>query len=151
MTVLTVSAVVAILGVLPGDERMKRPVSLVLSLAVLAAVVIPLPTLLSAMPRDYDAILDHLEGESAAGSDYLEGATLAAIGDGIATYLSERYDLPAGALTVYAEGDVIDDTVILRRVQIALSPAAKTADARSMIAEVKAETGAECEVIYLEK
>lgn len=151
LTVLAVSAVVAILGVLPGDERLKRPVSLILSLAVMASVVIPLPALLSGLPQDYSAYLDRLEGESEAGSDYLEGETLAAVGEGIAAYLSDRYDLPAGGLTVTVEGDIVDSTVILRRVRLFLSPVAASADARSMIRDVKRETGAECEVIYLEE
>lgn len=151
LTVLAVSAVVAILGVLPGDERLKRPVSLILSLAVMASVVIPLPALLSGLPQDYSAYLDRLEGESEVGSDYLEGETLAAVGEGIAAYLSDRYDLPAGGLTVTVEGDIVDSTVILRRVRLCLSPVAASADARSMIRDVKRETGAECEVIYLEE
>ena len=151
MTVLAVSAVVAILGVLPGDEKMRRPLSFVLALAVLSAVVIPLPALLSDIPHDYAAYLERLEDSSAVGDGYLEGETFAAVGEGIATYLSGRYDLPAGGVQVDVEGDMIDGTVILRRVRLYLSPAASTADARSMVAEVRAETGAECEVIYLEK
>lgn len=151
LTVLTVSAVVAILGALPGDGKLSRPVSLVLSLAVLSAVVLPLPTLLSGIPRNFDAYLERLESDSSTGGEYLEAETLAAVGEGIAAYLGDRYGLPAGGLTVIAEGDIVDGTVILRRVRLCLSPVAGGADARGMVADVRRETGAECEVIYLEE
>ena len=151
LTVLTVSAVVAILGALPGEEKLRRPVSLVLSLAVMASVVLPLPALLSGLPQDYTGYLERLESESEAGGDYLEAATVAAVGEGIAAYLCERYSLPTHSITVTAEGDIVDGTVILRRVRLCLGPEASTADARSMIRDIRAETGAECEVIYLEE
>ena len=151
LTVLTVSAVVAILGALPGEEKLRRPVSLVLSLAVMASVVIPLPALLSGLPRDYTDYLERLEVKSEVGSDYLEAETLTAVGEGIAAYLCEQYSLPARSITVEAEGDIADGTVILRRVRLYLAPGAGSADARSMIRDIRAETGAECEVIYLEE
>ena len=117
----------------------------------MASVVLPLPALISGLPEDYTAYLERLEGESAAGGDYLEAATLSAVGEGIAAYLRERYALPLGSITATAEGDIVDGTVILRRVRLCLTPEAATADARSMIREIRAETGAECEVIYLEE
>lgn len=151
VTVLLVSAVTAVLGILPSDEKMKKAVNFALSLVLLSAVVLPLPTLLSGLPRDYSAYLEELEGEIASGSDYLEKETLAAVGDGIAAHLADRYGIPRGAITAVAEGDIVDNTVILRRVTLSLSRAAQTADIRSIIYYVEENTGADCEVIYLEE
>lgn len=151
VTVLLVSAVTAVLGILPSDAKMKRSVSFGLAIVLLAAVVLPLPGLLSDLPRDYSAYLERLEGEIASGSDYLEAATLDAVGEGIAAHLSDRYGIPRGAITARAEGEVIDNTVILRQVTLFLAPAAQTADVRGMIYYVKENTKAECEVVYLEE
>lgn len=151
ITVLCVSAVTAVLGILPSDEKMKKSVSFALSLVLLAAVVLPLPALLTDLPRDFSAYLEELEGEIASGSDYLEGETLAAVGDGIAAHLADRYGLARGAISAVVEGDIVDNTVILTRVEIALSPSAQAADVRGMVYYVEENTGADCEVIYLEK
>ena len=150
-TLLTVSAVTAVLGLLPSEERARRALTLVLSVAVLSAVALPLPALLSDLPDEYGAYLDRLDASTAEGDAYLKGETLAAVGEGIAAHLTSRYDVRAGALSVTVEGEVVDGTVILRRVKIYLSPAAATVDARSMTAYVKENTGALCEVIYLEE
>lgn len=151
VTVLCVSAVTAVLGILPSDEKMKKSLHFALSLLLLAAVVLPLPSLLSDLPRDYSAYLDALESESIGGSAYLERETLAAVGEGIADHLADRYAIPRGAITAVAEGDIVEGTVILRRVILSLSPAAQTADVRGMIFYVEENTKADCEVIYLEK
>ena len=150
-TLIAVSAVTAVLGILPNEERMRRAVSFVLSLAVLSAIALPLPALLSDLPDDYGEVLDRLKTEAAVGEDYLKGETLAAVGEGIAAHLTARFDLRAGALSVTVTGDIVDSTVILRTVTLALSPAAATADVRGMVAYVKENTGASCEVIYLEE
>ena len=151
VTVLLVSAVTAVLGILPSDAKMKRSVSFGLAIILLSAVVLPLPTLLSDLPRDYAGYLERLEGEIASGSDYLEAETLDAVGEGIAAHLADRYGIPLGAITARVEGDITDSTVILRRVILSLAPAAQTADVRGMIYYVEENTKAECEVIYLEE
>lgn len=151
VTILFVSAATAVLGILPSDEKMKKAVSFALSLVLLSAVVLPLPALLSDLSRDYSSYLEELEGEIGSGSDYLERATLASVADGIADHLADRYGIPRGAITVVAEGDIVDNTVILTRVVLSLASAAQTADVRSMVYYVEENTGADCEVIYLEK
>lgn len=151
VTILCVSAGTAVLGILPSEEKMKKSVQLALSLLLLAAVVLPLPSLLADLPRDYGGYLEGLEGESVAGGEYLEGEMLSAVADGIAEHLAGRYGIPRGAIAVVAEGDIVDRTVILSRVVLSLAPAAQTADVRGMIHYVEENTGAECEVIYLEE
>lgn len=151
VTVLLVSAVTAVLGILPSDEKLKKTVSLSLSLILLSAVVLPLPALLSDLPRDYAAYLEELDGEIQSGSDYLEEKTLDAVGEGIAAHLAERYGIKRGAISVAVSGDIVDSTVILRHVAVSLAPSAQTADVRSIIYYVEENTNAECEVIYLEK
>ena len=151
VTILCVSAVTAVLGILPSDEKMKKSVHFALSLVLLSAVVLPLPSLLSDLPRDYSAYLDELESESVTGGAYLERETLAAVGEGIADHLADRYGIPRGAIAASAEGNIVEGTVILRCVTLSLSPAAQTADVRGMIYYVEENTGAECEVIYLEE
>ena len=151
VTILLVSAATAVLGILPSGEKLKKTVSFALSLVLLSAVVLPLPTLLSDLPRDYTGYLEELEGQIGAGDDYLEGKTLSAVGDGIAAHLADRYGIKRGAIAVAVEGDIVDNTVILRRVTISLSRAAQAADVRSIIYYVEENTNAECEVIYLEK
>lgn len=150
VTILAVSAVTAILGILPGEEGMRRTVSFALSLALLAAVVLPLPTLLRDLPADYSGILDRLEADSAEGEDYLREETLTAVGEGIRKHLSEEYSLPDGELSVAVTGDIVDGTVILRRVTLTVGPRAAAADIPSIVKYIKKNTGAECEVIYRE-
>ena len=151
VTILCVSAVTALLGILPSDEKMRKSVNFALSLILLSAVVLPLPSLLTDLPRDFSAYLEELESESLTGSEYLKKETLAAVCDGIADHLADRYGIPRGAISVTAEGDIVEETVILRRVILTLSPAAQAADVRGMIYYVEENTGAECEVIALEK
>ena len=151
VTILAVSAVTAILGILPGEEAMRRTVSFALSLTLLAAVVLPLPALLSDLPTDYAGILDRLEAEGAEGSDYLREETLSAVGEGIRQHLTEEYDLPEGELSVAVTGDIVDGTVILRRVTLTVGPRAAAADIPSVVKYIKKNTGAECEVIYREE
>lgn len=150
MTLLVVSAVTAILGMLPGEEGMRRTVSFALSLTVLSAVVLPLPTLLRQLPSDYEEILDRLESDRTEGGDYLREETLSAVGEGIQRHISEKYALPEGELSVAVFGDIVDDTVILRRVTLTVGPRAAAADMPSIVAYIKKNTGAECEVIYRE-
>ena len=150
VTLLVVSAVTAILGMLPGEEGMRRTVSFALSLAVLAAVVLPLPTLLRDLPADYAGLLDRLETESLEGGDYLREETLSAVGEGVRRQVSEKFGLPEGELSVTAEGDILDGTVLLRRVTLTVGPRAATADLPSIVKYIKKNTGAECEVIYRE-
>ena len=151
VTVLLVSAATAVLGILPSDEKMKRAVGFALSIVLLSAVVLPLPTLLSDLPRDYSGYLEALDREIAMGSDYLKGETLSAVGEGIADHIADRYGIPRGAITAEVEGDIVDSTVILRRVRLSLAPAAQSADVRSIKYYVEENTNAECEVIYLEE
>ena len=150
VTLLAVSAVTAILGILPGEEGMRRTVSFALSATVLAAVVLPLPTLLRDLPEDYAGILDRLEADRLSGDDYLREETLSAVGEGIRRHISEKYALSEGELSVTAEGDIVDGTVILRRVVLTVGGAAAAADLPAIGKYIKKNTGAECEVIYRE-
>lgn len=150
VTLLAVSAVTAILGILPGEEGMRRTVSFALSATVLAAVVLPLPTLLRDLPEDYAGILDRLEADRLSGDDYLREETLSAVGEGIRRHISEKYALSEGELSVTAEGDIVDGTVILRRVVLTVGGAAAAADLPAIVKYIKKNTGAECEVIYRE-
>ncbi len=151
VTLLVVSAATAVLSLLPADEKMKKTVSFALSLAVLSAVVLPLPTLLERLPSDYSSLLAELEGGAAEGEGYLEKTTLLAVGEGMGAHLSERYGIKRELLSVAVEGEIVDSTVIVRRVTLMLRGSAAAADVPSLIRYVEAETGAECEVIYLEE
>lgn len=150
VTLLAVSAVTAILGILPGEEGMRRTVSFALSLTVLAAVVLPLPTLLRDLPEDYAGILDRFKTDRLEGDDYLKEETLTAVGEGICRHIVDKYGIAEGELSVTAEGDIVDGTVILRRVVLTVGGAAAAADLPSIVAYIKKNTGAECEVIYRE-
>lgn len=148
VTILVVSAVTAVLGALPNEEKMKKTVSFALGLGVLSAVVLPLPTLLGELPSDYSAFLDRLEAGSLSGEDYLRAETMAAVGDGMAAHLAERYGLPREEVTVTVEGEIVDGTVILRRVTLRLAGRAATADIPAIVQYIEGNTGAECEVIF---
>ena len=150
-TVLLVSAVTAVLGLLPSDEKMRRAVSFALSLAVLSAIVLPLPGLFTGLSGDVSSFLDRLEGEAAAGEGYLEGETMTAVGEGIARHLRERYDLKETELSVTVTGDIVDGTVILRSVVLTLAGRGVTADVPAIVQYTEKNTGAECEVIYREE
>lgn len=150
-TVLLVSAVTAILGVLPSEERIRKTVAFAMSLCVLSAVVLPLPALLSDVRLEYSSILDSLEGETLKGSEWLEEETLATVATGLSEHLCERYGVAEGELSVAVDGDLIDGTVILHRITLSLSGRAQMADAIGMKKYIEENTGAECEVIYLEK
>ncbi len=148
VTILLVSAVTAVLGALPNEEKMKKTVSFALSLGVLSAIVLPLPTLLGKLPSDYSSFLDRLEAESLAGEDYLKAETLAAVGEGMAAYLSERYGLAREEVSVTVSGEIVDGTVILREVTLTLAGRAATADIPAMVKYIEGNTGADCEVIF---
>ena len=148
VTLLVVSAVTAVLGALPNEEKMKRTVSFALALGVLSAVVLPLPTLLGELPRDYAALLDRLEAESLSGEDYLKAETLSAVGDGMAAHLCEKYGLAREEVAARVEGEIVDGTVILRRVTLTLSGRAATADIPAIVKYIEANTSADCEVIF---
>lgn len=148
--ILIVSAVTAVLGLLPTDERLRKSVSFALSLAVLGTVLLPLPTLLGRIDGFSD-ILAELESEGEASADWLEGETLAATAEGIRRYLVEEYDLRESEIAVTVEGDLITGTVILRRVTLAVTGRAATADIPRIVKALEADTGAECEVIYPER
>ena len=150
VSLLLVSAVTAVLGLLPSEEKMRRTVGFVLSLAVLSAVALPLPALLSELPREYEGILDRLDGASAEGSDYLTAETLSAVAEGISAHLAERYGLPREEITAEAFGEIVGDTLILRRVTLTLGPRAAMADVPSIVKYIEANTAAECEVYYRE-
>ncbi len=147
-TLLLVSAVTAVLSVLPSEGQVKKAAAFALSLAVLSAVVLPLPSLLSGGKGSLDGLLAELEGEAAAGSDWLESETLAATAEGIRQYLCEEYGLSPSEVTVTAEGDLIDNTVILTRVTLWLTGRAATADVPRIVRAMEKETGAECCVEY---
>ena len=151
VTLLVVSAVTAVLGALPNEEKMKKTVSLALGIAVLSAVVLPLPALLSDLPSDYTAFLDRLEAESLSGEAYLEAETMAAVGAGMADHLAERYALDREEIAVTAEGEIVDGTVILRRVTLRLTGRAATAEIPSIVSYIKENTAADCEVIFGEE
>ena len=148
---LLVSAVTAVLGSLPSDEKMKRTVSFALSLGVLSAVVLPLPTLLSDLPSDYSSFLDRLDAGSASGEDYLRAETLAAVGEGMADHLADRYGLAREEIAVEVTGEIVDGTLILRAVTLTLGGRAATADIPAIVAYIEDNTAAECEVIFREK
>ena len=149
-TVLTVSAVTAVLGLLPSEERMRRTVSFALSLAVLSVIVLPLPGLLSGLSAGAGDFLERLEGETAAGENYLTGETMTAVGQGLTRHLCERYGLGEGELCVTATGDIVDGTVIVRHVTLSLSRRGIYSDVPSMVKYMESATGAVCEVIYRE-
>ena len=150
VTVLIVSAVTAVLGALPSEEKMKKTVSFALSLGVLSAVVLPLPTLLSRLPSDYSSFLDRLETESLVGEEYLKAETLSAVGEGMAAHLAETYGLAREEVSVEVTGEIVDGTVILRHITLRLAGRAVAADVRSIVHYIESNTGADCEVIFLE-
>ncbi len=148
--ILIVSAVTAVLGILPTDERLRKTVSFALSLTVLGAVLLPLPTLLGRM-EGFSDILSELESEGEASTDWLEGETLAATAEGIRRYLIEEYDLADSEIAVTVEGDLISGTVILRRITLSVTGRAAAADIPGIVRALESDTGAECEVIYPER
>ena len=150
-TLLLVSAITALLSALPSEGGAKRAVSFALSLAVLSAVVLPLPALLSGSREGLSEILDSLSGEAEEGSDWLEAETLLATAEGLKSYLCEEFGLRPAEVAVAVEGDLIDNTVILRRVTLSLTGRAAAADVPRLVRTVEAETGADCEVIYPEE
>ena len=150
-SILLVSAVTAILGALPSEERVRRTVSFALSVTVLAAVVLPLPGLLTGLGGDLSAVIDSLDGEALGGGDWLEEETLATVADGLSEHLCERYSVGEGDLSVAVDGDVVDGVVILVRVTLSLAPRAQIANVPGLVRYIEENTGAECEVIYLEK
>lgn len=151
VTLLVVSAATAILGLLPGDEKMRKAVGFALSLGVLSAVVLPLPTLLRSLPEDYSSILEQLDRGTAEGDGYFGELTLGTVGEGLADHLAERYGIDRKRISVTAEGDIVDGTVILRRVTVTLVGRAAAGDVPALVRYVEAETGADCEVVYLEE
>ena len=151
VTLLVVSAATAVLSLLPSDEKMKKTVSFALSLGVLSALILPLPALLERLPSDYSSLLSELDGSMQEGDGYLKEVTLSAVGEGIAAHLSERYGIKGESISVTAEGDIVDETVILRHVTVYLTGHAAAADVPALVRYVEAETGADCEVVYLEE
>lgn len=149
-SILIVSAVTAVLGILPTDERLRRTVSFALSLTVLSTVLLPLPTLLGHLDGFSD-VLSELESEGEASTDWLEGETLAATADGIRSYLVEEYGLKEDEIAVSVEGDLIDSTVILRRITLRVTGRAAAADIPGIVRALEKDTGAKCEVIYPER
>lgn len=142
ITVLTVGAVSAVLMALSPSGEVKKGVRFVLSLAVLAAVILPLGggTLkLPALPRG--------EAESGGQDGYLQQKTVEAVFRGMEAALTERFDLPEG-ISLSGEADVVGDTVIVRRIVLTLQGRAVTADVPAMLSYLSENTGAECEVIY---
>ena len=149
-SLLAVSAVTAVLSLLSGEGAAKKGVTLALSLILLSTVILPLPGLLSKIPDEYGALLDRLEGEYPDAEGYWQAATMAAVEEGIARHLCERYGLAGDALSVSAHGDIVDGTVILHRVTLSVSGGAWAADLPGIVRYVEENTGAECEVIYRE-
>ena len=150
-SILLVSAVTAVLSALPSEERVRRSVSFAMAVAVLAVTVLPLPSLLSGLRGGYSSVLDRLEEESLLGSEWLEEETLASVSDGLRDHLADRYRISADDIEVEAFGDLLDGTVILHTVKVTLSGGAQMADVIGMVKYIEENTGAECEVIYLEK
>ena len=149
-SILLVSAVTAVLGLLPTEGRMKRAVSFALAAAVLSALVLPLPKLLLGLPSDYSSLLERLEGEALGEEGYIKAETLSAVEEGMHTYLTERYRLSPEDLTLSLEGDIVDNTVIVRRVTLTLSGRGVMGDVRSMVEHIEKNTNAECVVNYRE-
>ncbi len=149
-SLLLVSAITAVLGILPTEERLRKTVSFALSLSVLGAILFPLPALLGEMDGFRD-ILEELESEGEAATDWLESETLAATAEGIRRYLIDEYDLREEEITVTVEGNCVDSTVILRRITLGVTGRAATADLPRIVRALEADTGAECEVIYPER
>ena len=147
-TLLLVSAVTAVLSVLPSEGPVKKAAALALSLSVLSAVVLPLPSLLAGRDGDLSDLLAELRGETVAGSDWLKNETLSATAEGIREHLCREYGLSSDELTVTVEGDLIDNTVILARVTLWLTGRAAAADVPRIVRAIEADTGAECCVEY---
>ena len=148
-SLLLVSAVTAVLGILPTEEKLRRTVSFALSLTVLGAVLLPLPSLLAGI-GDVSGLFSDLEGGIAEGDDWLEGETLAATAEGIRLYLSEEYGIADGDIEVTLDGDLIDGTLILRRITLTVGGRATAADLPRIVRDLREDTGADCEVTYRE-
>lgn len=149
-TLLVVSAVTAVLGLLPSEGGVRRAVSFGLAVAVLSVTLLPLPGLLSSAGGELSGVLDRLEESESEENGFLLGKTIAAVEEGIAAHLCERYGIKEGALSVSCDGDIVDGTLLLRRVTLSLSPSAATADVPSIVRYIENNTGADCEVIYRE-
>ena len=85
------------------------------------------------------------------GSDWLEEETLASVSEGLRDHLSDRYRISREEIAVEVVGDLLDGTVILSTVRVTLTGRAQMADVIGMVKYIEENTGAECEVIYLEK
>ena len=150
VSLLLVTAVTAVLSSLPHEEKIKKTVSFALSLAVLATIVLPLPSLLEGRDAQLSSLLSALDGTTPSGSDWLKAETLDAVAEGMRAHLVSEYGLPSDEVGLAIEGDVVDGTVIVRHIRLTLGGRAAAADIPSIVRALEGDTGAECEVIYLE-
>ena len=149
-SILTVLLVSCLASVLMPDGESKKGVRVALSLVVLLSVIAPLRdgSIAELFPSDTGAILPDTE---LSGEAWIEAQEKAAIEEGIAVYLCDRYRLPSGS--VRAEVTCRIDRGEGREVSVSamvlhLYGRAGLSNVPAMVEDVRAEIGVECEVVY---
>lgn len=140
--------VVGLASVLSPDGKMKKSVSLALSLVLMSALVLPL---FNELARLDDANFNlHIDfGETEDGeiiNDSLENTTREAVNLGIRRELCERFGIDERLVSVDTELKIIGSEVIFLRVDVYLSGAGMFSDLPGIKKHIENSLGAECEV-----
>lgn len=137
------AGVYAILSsIAPKSEETRRAVYLVLSFSLLVFLLSPLTS--GELQGDFSALLDGTLPEYEIGDSYFTEETRAAVTDGIARAVTEKFGLSSGTLRVECD---FEDGVTPTAVRLYLSGVGIFADLRGIEAYGKENFCESCEVI----
>ncbi len=144
--------IVAFASVLSPDGKMKKSVSLALSLILISALVLPLFNALANLDDvNYNLHIDFKETEDGEiANDSLEKTTKDAVNLGIKRALCERFDIEEDCVSVDTELKIIGSEVIFLRVDVHLTGTGIFSDLPRIKKYIKSSLGAECEVYLSE-
>ena len=146
------SLFVALASVLSPDGKIKRSVSLALSVILISALTLPLVSTLGSLDDvNYNLHIDFDESQNGeiVNEDF-ESTTERAINEGLRKAVCERFDIEKDCVSVEARIDIIGSELVFSRVEIYLSGTGVLSDLPRIKKYIEGSLGTECEVYLVE-
>ena len=146
------SLLVALASVLSPDGKIKRSVSLALSVILISALMLPLFRTLKSLDyvnNNLHIDLDENRSGEVVNEDF-DSATERAVNEGLRKAICEKFDIDGDCVSIEASLDIIGDELIFLGVDIYLSGTGAFSDLPRIKKYIDGSLGTECEVYIVE-